>query len=118
MTAIEILIEKQRINLDGKVDLRNVFFEIGNKVKRNGKTEFVTETTVRETYVGGKRLVGFGTIRREEDRGIAESRYSVNEKTGQEHQDYSGSVYGEEHPPFHASERYSKLNSLLESFEK
>ena len=91
--------------------------KLGEIVSRKGKDEIVVERTIRETYEDERRLVGFGTIRREEDGGIIESHYSVS-REGEEHQNYSGVFYSEEHPPFHASEGYSMLNKILEQFGK
>lgn len=100
MTTIETAVK----NIES-TDFRNMEFKVGDAFSENGKTE-----TVTKIYYDGKRLVRFWTARREGEE-IAESHYSVNEKTGKEHQDYSGV------PPL-SSERYSELNKILNGFAK
>ncbi len=113
MTTIETEIKKIE-----NIDFRTLELKLGDTVFINGKKEIVIETTFTETYYEGKRLVSFGSVRREEDGGIAELRYSINKETGKEHQDFSGIVYEEDRPPYHASERYSKLNRIFKEEEK
>ncbi len=115
MTAIETAVKKNEGERTGSSKLE---LKVGDLFSKNGKNEIVTETTITETYSGEKRLVRFGTAKRKEDGGIAESIYSINKGTGEEHEDYSGIVYGNEHPPFHASERYFELNKFLKEHEK
>lgn len=109
MTIIETAVKKIE-----STDFRNAELKTGDIFSANGKAEIVIET-----YYEEKRLIRFRTARREGDGRIAESHYSVNEKTGKEHQDYSGICYGDDNNPhFHASERYFELNRFLEEQER
>lgn len=110
MTSIETEIKK--------TDFRNLELKIGGTISIKGKDEIVAETTVTETYLGGRKLVRFRTIRREENDGIAESGYSVDSQTGEEHMDYSGIYHEKENPPYAASKLYSELNNFLEGLGK
>ena len=110
-------IDERVIKVEEGIDFRKLRLDEGCILDKDGGIlEFV-----KETFYVGERLVIFWTARREGE-GIAESHYSVNEKTGKEHQDYSGICYGQDTEiqtsdrtyPFHASERYFELNDFLQ----
>ena len=106
MTTTEITVNIK------STDFRNIRLNIGDIVCTNGKKEIVTETHYEE-----KRLIRFRSIRRD-NRGIAELGYSIDKETGKLAQLFSGIYFNEENPSFHASERYSELNRILEGKEK
>ena len=99
-----------------KMDFRNLELKVGDLLSINGKDQIVSEATL-EKYGEGKRLFRFRVVRREEE-GIVVSAYSVNQGTGEEHQDFSGIYHEKENPPYGASKMYSQLNEFLAGFGK
>jgi len=106
MTTIETAVNNE------STDFRKIELKAGDILYTNGKKEIVTETHYEK-----KKLIRFGSIRRENG-GIVESGYFVDKETGKSEQLFSGIYFSEEHLPFHTSERYSELNKFLEEQEK
>ena len=115
MTALETL---------EQTDWRNVKLKERDKVKIGDSSEFVTNI-----FYEGDRLVRFWSARRNE-KGIIESRYNIDRRTGELQQLYFGEFYGQEtiitkkfwkndgHSTYFTaqpSQRYSELNEFLES---
>ena len=119
-TAITTKKLEEKVQNIKSTDFRNVKLEVGASIRINGKKEIITEI-----YHKGKRLVRFKAIRRDKG-GIAELGYSVDEKTGKEHQDYAGICYGKDTEVktsqgafiFRASKKYFELDEILNGFAK